>query len=284
MKFSVATATRNALPVLQRCVGSIRGQRGVEVEHLVQDACSSDGTPAWLADQSDLYGVSEADRGMYDAINRAWARSTGQILSWLNSDEQYLPGTLQLVADVFESNPDVDWVYGGYIVVDGAGAPIAARRDIRLNYAYISHGFLYAASCTLFFRRRLLDSGLLKFDDTLRYAADMDLVLRLLRAGAKWKRIDRYISLFGYDGGNLSCSPRMLEETELLRLRHGASTSALKRRAYWAGRAVERLATGCYLPARIRYDFATDAVPSYRSVGSQLVSFRYRTEQRTAGS
>ena len=94
--FSIATPTRNALAKLRRCVGSVQGPFGPSCEQLVQDACSTDGTPEWLFRQPDLKAVSEPDAGMYDAINRAWGRAQGQILSWLNSDEQYLPGTLRM--------------------------------------------------------------------------------------------------------------------------------------------------------------------------------------------
>lgn len=91
-RFSVVTPTRNSLTKLKCCVGSVRGQTGVEVEHLVHDACSTDGTVGWLSGQNDLDSVSENDSGMYDAINRGWSRASGDIVSWLNSDEQYLPG------------------------------------------------------------------------------------------------------------------------------------------------------------------------------------------------
>ena len=127
MKFSVVTPTRNALDKLKRCVGSVRGQTGVEIEHIVQDACSTDGTPEWLAGQADLLARSEQDAGMYDAINRGWGRATGDILSWLNSDEQYLPGTLEKVAGVFARNPEIDLIYGDALVVDAAGDLRAMR-------------------------------------------------------------------------------------------------------------------------------------------------------------
>ena len=99
--FSIATPTRNDLDKLKRCIGSVRGQTSVRVEHLIQDAQSTDGTADWLAAEEGLDYRSEADHGMYDAINRAWGRARGQILAWLNSDEQYLPGALARVADFF---------------------------------------------------------------------------------------------------------------------------------------------------------------------------------------
>jgi len=70
MKFSVATPTRNNLDKLRRCIGSVRGQTDIGVEHIIQDALSVDGTAAWLESQLDIDWRSEADSGMYEAINR----------------------------------------------------------------------------------------------------------------------------------------------------------------------------------------------------------------------
>ena len=63
IRFSIATPARNSLGKLKRCVGSVRGQSDVALEHIIQDAQSSDGTPEWLARQADLRAVSERDDG-----------------------------------------------------------------------------------------------------------------------------------------------------------------------------------------------------------------------------
>lgn len=277
MKFSVITPTRNALDKLKRCVGSVRGQTGVTVEHIVQDALSSDGTPDWLAAQTDLLARSEADGGMYDAINRGWNRSSGEILSWLNSDEQYLPGTLEKVAQVFERDPHVDFIYGNALVVDASGNLLAARREIRLSRAYIANSFLNAFSCTMFFRRRLLDAGLLPLDTRYRYAADMDLVLRLLESGISHRKLDEYLSVFTLDGANLSCHPKMLAETDDIQQRHGAFRSPLLRKVVTTGRYMERLFTGSYRTADVSYAFAQDEHPTYRTISGNRIPGSYRT-------
>lgn len=277
MKFSIVTPTRNALDKLRRCVGSVRGQRGVEVQHILQDACSSDGTPAWLAAQPDLDWRSEADGGMYDAINRGWARADGAVLSWLNSDEQYLPGTLEMVARAFEADPELDFLYGDALVVDGKGALIAARREIRLSRTYIANGFLNAFSCTTFFRRRLLERGVLQLDTTYRYAADMDLILRLLASGARYTKLDAYLSAFMLDGGNLSCHPGMLTETSEIQLKHGALRLAPLRKLVTGGRYVERLLGGSYRKVDVEYSFAEDEHPNYRRITGKQISGSYRT-------
>jgi len=148
--FSIATPTRNSLEKLKRCVGSVRGQKEVTFEHIIQDATSTDDTPAWLESQSNLMAISEKDAGMYDAINRAWARSNGDFLSWLNSDEQYLPGTLAKVQAYFDTHPDVDVVFGDYIVTDPDGHPIALRREIPFRKIYVANSFLNMQSATIF--------------------------------------------------------------------------------------------------------------------------------------
>lgn len=275
--FSVLTPTLNALPRLRRCVGSLRGQGGVRFEHLVRDGGSHDGTVEWLRTQPDLGAVSEPDGGMYDAINRGWRGARGDVLCWLNSDEQYLPGTLARVAAFFDTHPRVEWLSGNALVVDGAGGPIAARREIRPARAYIANGFLNVFSCTLFFRRSLLERGLLTLDASLRYAADMDLVLRLLAAGSRHAHLGHYLSLFTLDGANLSCHPAMLSETEQVGRRHGRLESALVRRMVMCGRYLERLVSGSYAREDVSYEFAEDERPTYRRVRARRVPGSYRT-------
>ena len=133
MLFSVVTPSLNNLNGLRQCVGSVRGQRREGCEHLIVDAGSTDGTVTWLVEGSGSPGpdtprdwttatpsasglpslrwISEPDDGMYAAISKGWCHAKGDILSWLNCDEQYLPGTLAYVASLFDAHPDVDVVY-----------------------------------------------------------------------------------------------------------------------------------------------------------------------------
>lgn len=273
--FSIATPTRNSLDKLKRCVGSVRGQSDVAHEHIIQDAQSSDGTPAWLLEQRGIQAVSEPDGGMYDAINRAWSRSSGEIVSWLNADEQYLPGTLAKVQAYFDAHPEVDVVFGDYIVADAKGRPVALRREIPFRRIYAANSFINTASCTLFFRRRLLDEGLLHLDSRFRYCADKDLILRLSAAGKIIKRIPAYLSIFGVDGTNLSTHPQMEEEAESIRLANGAFRLHALRQIALVGRRLERLFSGGYRAESIRYCFATDEAPTYVEYESLNLGGRY---------
>ncbi len=278
-RFSIATPTRNALDKLRRCVGSVRGQTGIAVEHLIHDACSNDGTPVWLAAQTaradGVYGVSEKDFGMYDAINRAWGRGQGEFLAWLNADEQYLPNTLQLVADYFDAHPGVDVLFANYIVADPLGRPVALRREIPLRRLYVVNGFLNTQSCTLFYRRKLWDQGLLRLDSRFRYAADQDLVLRLVAAGVVIKHLPRYLSIFGVDGTNLSTHPEMETEAEQIRLAYGGLRWKALRQLPLMGRRIERLLSGGYSHETVQYRFAFDETPSYIDLQANNLGGRY---------
>ena len=262
-KFSIVTPTRNVFGKIQRCVGSVRAQTDVDYEHIVQDACSNDGSSEWLLAQSDLKVTVEKDRGMYDAINRGWEKSSGEILSWLNADEQYLPGTLRKVEIFFSKNPRLDFVFGDAIIVSADGTPISARRDVPLSHFYIRNTFLYSYSCTMFFRRRLFDEGVLRLDDGYRFAADMDLVLRLLDSGKLSARIADYLGVFMMDGTNLSCDPRMIDETEKIRVRHGAFKFKRLRLIANAGRFCERFLSGGLKSSAIDFLYALNEKPEY---------------------
>lgn len=273
--FFIATPTRNNLDKLKRCVGSVRNEaRQVSVQHFVQDARSTDGTPEWLEAQQDLRFRSERDDGMYDAINRAWSKGQGAYYSWINSDEQYLPGTLRRVHEAFERHPEVDAITGDYIVVDGEGHPIAARRDIGVHESMIAAGLMNVATCATFFRRRLLDEGLLHLDTRYRYAADMDLVLRLTQRGVRWLRLPQYLALFTFDGSNLSCSPKMLEETDDIVRRAGRGW--LSRKLAKAQRVGLRLAQGCFQPRDVELHYVMDETGRSVPRSGRRVSAFYR--------
>lgn len=276
--FSIVTPSLNSNQHIRACVGSLRTQIDVTLQHLIQDGLSDDGTAEWLKAQPDLDVRIEADQGMYDAIARGWARSRGQVIAWLNADEQYLPGTLLAVKELFESSPDVDVVYGDVIVINETGEPIAARRLTGLLSAKeIANSYLNVFSCTMFFRRRLLEAGALIFEQKYRYAADMDLVLRLLMSGVKFCHLPKYLALFKITGGNLSSHRRMREETGAIRRQFGGSNNPIGRRISLLPFYLRRFLNGAYRTESIDYLLATDDRPRHRQIHHTTVGWRYRT-------
>lgn len=297
MLFSIATPVVNGMPGLRGCVGSVRRQAeqaaSITVEHILQDGGSTDGGLDFLKNYTRTIAEGEGtctpnyavqvesgqDEGMYDAINKAWGRAEGDILAWLNADEQYLPGTLAKVAAYFDAHPQVDAVFGDIIIVDRHGNAVAARREIPLSALYVANTFLYAASCATFYRRRLWDEGVLRLDKQYRYAADMDMVLRALKAGVNYGQIDDYLSLFAVERGrNLSFSPKMKSETEAIQKIWGAFPSKIMRIAVRRLRWVHKAIRGCYGARPVSYCYTEDETLGGRNYEYKNLGFRYVTE------
>ena len=99
---------------------------------------------------------SEKDAGMYDAINRGLARSTGKICAWLNSDEQYLPETLSKVAEIFQQQTKLDVLLGDAILLNSSLEPICYRRIMVPGLWHTRLAHLHSLSCAMFFKKSAL--------------------------------------------------------------------------------------------------------------------------------
>jgi len=171
MRMSVVTPSFRSSQWLKLCIASVADQ-GTEIEHIVQDAVSDDGTLDWLPKDTRVRAFVEKDNGMYDGINRGLRRATGEILAYLNCDEQYLPGSILHVKEFFRSFPDIDVLFGDVIMIDGAGAYLYHRKmQVPLKW-HTQTCHLSTLSCAMFFRRRLFFDLGFTFDTNLRDVGD----------------------------------------------------------------------------------------------------------------
>lgn len=212
MRFSIITPSFRNSDWLKLCLASVADQEGVDVEHIVQDAGSDDGTLNWLPNDPRVKAYIEKDEGMYDAINRGLRRSTGEIIAYLNSDEQYLPASLKSVAEFFAKNPDVDLVFGDAVVVDANGDYICYRKVLTPLQHHTRMCHLATLTCATFFRRRLIDEEKVFFDPQWRVIGDSQWMLHLLERKISMAVLRKFTSIFTDDGRNLSWGPRAIEE------------------------------------------------------------------------
>jgi glycosyltransferase involved in cell wall biosynthesis len=188
VKISVVTPSFNQARYLERTLASVHAQTGpFELEHLVIDGGSSDGSVALLERWKDrLSYVSERDRGQSHALNKGMARATGDVVTWLNSDDRLLPGALAAVARFFAERPAVRWAYGRCSIIDERDAeirPFITRYKNLLGRRYSYHLLLlenYISQPATFFRKSLYDEvgGV---DEALTFDMDYDLWLRFGR-------------------------------------------------------------------------------------------------------
>ena len=278
MKFSIITPCFNSGNKIKRAIGSVRGQKNKNLEHIIQDGGSTDDSAEWLQQHLDIDFNSKPDSGMYQAINRGWSRATGDILSWLNSDEQYLPGTLDKVAKTFENNPDVDMVWGNHICVNEHGDALAARREIPARSLYLKNCMCYIGSCTTFFRRRLWDSGILKLNENYKLSADLDLYLRLLTRGYKSFHINDYLSLFevGYENLSARHYDDVIKENSMILKPYNTVYTPITRTFIQAVRYSEKFTDGAYRTTNIQYLYAQNEKPTYKQIQTQHVGYKFK--------
>jgi len=244
---SVVTPSYRQPEWLRLCAASVADQRGegLTVEHLVQDSLSGPEIAEALRPYPGAQLFSEKDEGMYDAINRGWERASGDILCWLNCDEQYLPGALNAVAHYFRQHPDTEVLIADALVVDTAGDYLCSRQVLvpMLYHSWICH--LSTLSCATFFRRDLIRERGFTLNTRWRSVGDADLLVRLLRARVRMKVLRSYLSVFVDTGDNLSLRPIALRECA--ELASEAPRWAQRLRRFWVVlHRVRRLLSGLY--------------------------------------
>jgi len=182
---SIVTPSLDQGAFLERTLESVLSQRGdFDLEYLVQDGGSSDGTLAILERHRDRISlVVERDSGQADAVNRALRRARGEIFGWVNSDDLLRPGAVQAAVEAFRAAPSALWLHGKCDIVNEndrpTRRPVAAYKDFRARRHRMDRLLVenYVSQMTVFWRRSLQDRvGLL--DPILRYTFDYDLWLR----------------------------------------------------------------------------------------------------------
>src|SRR5687768_8922387 len=118
LKLSIVTPSYNQGRFLEETILSVLKQGYEPLEYIVIDGGSTDESVSIIKRYEDrlAYWESEKDRGQVHAINKGLAKTTGDIIAYINSDDVYLPGAFTAVADYFEQNPDCQWLCGDTIM------------------------------------------------------------------------------------------------------------------------------------------------------------------------
>jgi glycosyltransferase involved in cell wall biosynthesis len=211
---------------------------------------------------------------MYDAINRGLRRAAGEVLAYLNCDEQYLPGALAAVVAFFGDHPRVDVLFGDVVIVDDSGAYLCHRKaQPPLKYhTWVCH--LSTLSGATFFRRRLIEEGKFLFDPAYRSGGDGEWMVRLLTEQVPMASLRQFTTTFTDTGANLGRGAIATEEWR--RLRNTAPAWARALAPLWvAQHRLRRWLDGSYSQPPFSYSLYTRQSPQ-RRVSCQVTRPRFR--------
>ncbi len=198
MRISIITVCFNSEAAIERAIQSVIAQKYDELEYIVIDGNSSDGTCEIIRKYEPYisYWISEPDQGIYDAMNKGIAVATGQVIAFLNSDDWYQENTLCLVRRYFENN-DVDLVSGNiYFYENGEVTTEDIVRPATMDDCFEEIGMPHPA---LFARADLFRKHGV-FDLKYKIAADYDWMLRVCLGGARVLWVDDYFTYFSCGG------------------------------------------------------------------------------------
>lgn len=241
---SVITPSFNQAPYLEATIQSILGQDYPRIEYIIVDGGSTDGSVDIIRKYESrlAWWVSGKDDGQTDAINKGFARATGQVLAWLNSDDTYEPHAVGQAAKYLYEHPEVGMVYADCNFINEAGQRIGKFPAAQTDLARLRTGYVHIPQQTMFFR-----AGLWKqvgpLDPSFYFAMDYDLWTRLASRtqfqylpGQTWANFRLHTS-----GKTISADERCWPEMLRVHYRDGGSFFAPIVAKYYVRKAVAPL-------------------------------------------
>jgi glycosyltransferase involved in cell wall biosynthesis len=228
--FSIVTPVYNSARFLEATLDSV-ARLTVSHEHIVIDGGSTDATVPLLEGRGDpsLSWVSEPDRGQTHAVNKGFERAQGELLGWLNGDDEYVPDAVDRAVEHLLAHGELDAVFGGMDITDEESRVQREYRPAEFSWRRYLYLGDYLPTPTIIFRHRLLEhDGLL--DESYVDAADYDFFLRVFRNAKVERRPDALVRF------------RYHPESKTARDAFRGQDEALRIRLKWAHNEPERLA------------------------------------------
>lgn len=215
MKVSLVTPCFQAARFIRATIDSILAQDGADLEYGIVDGASTDGTVEIIRSYEArlAWWLSEKDRGQTDALNKGFARTTGEILGFINADDVLLPGALDAVTAAFAADPELDLVYGEVEWIDAEGRSqghhagnISTLGEV-LDLQRVWWANRQWVQPEVFFRRQLWER-VGAFDTRYNLAFDFDYWVRCFLADARVKRLPRPLVQFRLHEAQKSAASR----------------------------------------------------------------------------
>jgi glycosyltransferase involved in cell wall biosynthesis len=250
---SIVTPSFNQAAFLEATIHSVLSQNYPALEYVIVDGGSIDGSVEIIRrHEAQLASwTSEPDAGQYDAVNKGFARTSGEIMGWMNSDDLYLPGALSIVGEIFAAFPEVEWLTTLHAaVIDRTGRivkmhprPGYSRRGFMAGEnlpsgSHFASGWIQQEST--FWRRTLWEKAGAHLDTSYKLAGDFELWARFYKH-AELTGVGAPLAGFRRHGEQRSVQQEQAylgEARSALHAHGGAPGTALRSKLRRCGRAV----------------------------------------------
>ena len=215
---SIVTPSYNQVQFLEQTIQSVLDQDYPEIEYLVIDGGSTDGSVEIIRKYENhlAYWVSEPDQGQSDAINKGFEASSGSILAWLNSDDLLEPSAVSIAVYFLGKHPDVGMVFGDRVYIDSRNNTIRSVSMPSFQSWHLRWG-AYIPQETAFWRRELFfQVGML--DTGLRNSMDTDLWFRINKV-ARIKHIPAYLGRYRQHAATVTSKTKKRNSSQADQLR-----------------------------------------------------------------
>ncbi|WP_295721263.1 glycosyltransferase family 2 protein [Mucilaginibacter sp.] len=209
-RLSVITVVYNNVQDVERTMLSVLGQTYNNIEYIIVDGLSNDGTLAVINKYAGSISkfISEKDKGIYDAMNKGLAMATGDYVIFMNSGDEFYD--VETVAAVFATGDDADIYYGETEMIAGDGQSLGQRRH-KAPTQFTWKGFKYGMSIShqaIYIRRALTEP----YDNKYQLSADIDWIIRAAKKASKIVNVDRYVAKYLVGGMSKKKHRQSLQE------------------------------------------------------------------------
>ncbi|HZJ80133.1 MAG TPA: glycosyltransferase family 2 protein [Dysgonamonadaceae bacterium] len=237
--FTVITVTYNAEDTLLRTLKSVQEQTYKNIEHIIVDGNSTDGTVELIKkhEKKKTRWISEKDKGIYDAMNKATAMAHGGYICYLNAgDTFYEKKTVEKLISVIQQYKHPDILYGETVIVDNKGKVLHNRRlkaPERLHWKSFKQGMLVCHQAFII-KRSIFEP----YDLTYRYSSDVDWCIRLMRESKSIVNTHQVLIKYLNEGVTTANRNTSLKERFSIMTKHYGKLSTILYHGWFVVRAI----------------------------------------------
>ena len=206
MRVSIVTISFNQAEFLERAIRSVIEQDYPDVEYIVVDPGSTDGSRDIIEKYRSRISkvILDPDSGPANGLNKGFAAASGEIFGYINADDAFLPGAISKGVAALRERPKADVVYGHCYIIDRQGQIVRRSRSVAFNLRLYAYGGVVIMQQSSFFRRRAFEK-VGGFNEANRTCWDAELLMDMALNGCRLELVDDYWSsvrhLSGVDNG-----------------------------------------------------------------------------------